>query len=697
MSVTRGTRLLLNTISLVLLAGVSACTDSPGPATDTVEVAEIALPSYTITVFTPTDNLLVAQASVLVSGRVDGATQGTVTVNDVDATRGLPLFSAWIPIAEGSNELVITYSPPDASAVTHTLNVALDSLPPILNILAPPRGWVAKDVATVDVFASVHDESGLATLSAASLEVSLPLEDDSQMLVAIPLSPGLNILPVQAVDHLSNAAQEHRTVLAGPLGSCEPSDDVPDMVLDLGNEALQSVGHVVGKVVDGLDLGSYLAKANPLYDSESIAVSVTSASLAGTSVIPSVADGLIQADVTVEKLSVAGAIQLKATGTIYLFDATVEELTAKVVAHFSLQDNDLDLGITDIQVEADMVQVSATDEQGAQVIAPVEVTGNFLGLVSDMLSGILLDLAQDIAATALAMADSSFTLSVFGQEVTVAYKLRSAVTTADAIRSEFSGLITLESPQDIHPWPHGCPQWTTAPPPDKPLVAKNHQGATLWLSYDFLNRTLIEMWRSGLFDFHWDQTDVDKLKLEIDLVCGLMGSLLDFLEEPVHPDTPMQVHVSSALPPLLIPVPTTDSPGSLELPGAAVGALALHHTKAPTPASQSPLTTVTLSVTCGIQAHVQQNILKLTPVLRDFYLDIDEGLSDDQKRLVERDIEAYFETLVPDLIGSLNEALLEIPLPTIYGIDIDSASLFSSPTGYLGLAGRLVTEDDDAK
>ncbi len=90
------------------------------------------------------------------------------------------------------------------------------------------------------------------------------------------------------------------------------------------------------------------------------------------------------------------------------------------------------------------------------------------------------------------------------------------------------------------------------------------------------------------------------------------------------------------------------------------------------------------------------NALYLAPELPAFALDIaeipgqDAAASKAVRRRVEREVESHFEALVPDAVGAAAAALLSIPLPATYGINVIEGELGSEPSGgYMRLSGNV--------
>jgi len=675
---------------LIALASCACQESSDAPHQyDAVEDHHPPVVEYTLTVLSPVDSAVVSQPAVLVTGVVEGATSGSVTVNGLTAQRDLPVFSLWYDLQEGENQLDIVYNPDLGPAVADSLTVYLDSVPPVLKILTPGRGTVVDDGTVVHFILKAFDESKLNELSVGGHPVQLPVADPDNIEVDVPAADGLNIITADTDDKLGNGSREHRTVLTGPFGTCEFQPDSEDLVIDLGNEALFAVGGVAAQLLEGLDIDSYIGTANPVYASDSIEVNLDSAELQSPSLVPAVHSGKLSADVQLGKITVTGTILLKSLNTTYLFTGTVTDLKAHLAASVQTQQSELQVEIQEIDVDAGKVQISVSDSEGNLVVAPSEVTGNFLEFITDMLSGILLDVATELSAAAMEYTSASFALTVYGKHLTLTYNLVSVQTMPDNLRVSFGAEVTIGTGDPLIAWPHGCPLRTTGPPPHSSALATPLKGATLWLSYDFLNRTLVRLWRTKLFHMEWGQSDFDEIKMEIDLVCGLLGSLLDFLPDEVHPETPMKVRVAPILPPVLAPIADELETGT-EHPGVGLGAITLEHYEVPAPGQENRFATVMMAVRCSLAAQVKHNVLVLSPELKQFYMDIDDSFTEDQKRLVERDIEAYFETLVPQLLGSLKQALMEIPLPTFYGIEIESGRLLSSDSGHVGISGSVV-------
>jgi hypothetical protein len=148
---------------------------------------------------------------VTVTGTLDDP-QATVVVEGVPAvvSPGVPAtFSAVVPLAEGNNLITARATDADGEVGSRTVSVVLDTTPPRLFVDRPADGSVVQEAA-VTVTGMVNDLTvGMIEGPASRVTVQgVAAEVANGRFIArgIPLSPGSNLLNVEATDSAGNVA-----------------------------------------------------------------------------------------------------------------------------------------------------------------------------------------------------------------------------------------------------------------------------------------------------------------------------------------------------------------------------------------------------------------------------------------------------------------------------------------------------------
>ena len=665
----------------ILLAVAAACGGSDQPATEDILTADLApdLTPPVLTITSPAVGTLVTLDTVLVAGTVTNAASGTVLINDVEAEVEWPVFSGWAHLAEGENAITVVHQP---SGVTAEVSVTLDSLPPILDLAAPGTGEVHPTPGAVTFDFRVEDESGLVDLKIGAM--ALPVQSGQVSNKYAPFHTGMNIIAVEAVDAAGHTAREHTALVRGPLEPCDADSGARDVVVDLGPDAMAVAAEFVCGVAESFDVADYLDGLNPVYESETIRVSLDEIEFEGLNLELGVEELALRMRVVMDSVAASGTVKLSGAAPAE-YDVAGEVLGLDVELGVTVQvaDGEFQVLVDWFDVWADNVSVSVTDGQGNEVLAPVEVAGNFLDFVTEAASTAILDGTADYVQKAIAYTQGAYSFQVLGWELGLQYAVSAVDVFEDTLRvafsvgTDFSGLGGL-----VHPWDHGCPDITSEAPP-----SSSYAGATIYLAADFINRNLIELWRRGMFDFQVDQAQMDKWKVEVELVAGLLGSLLEFLPTEVAPDESLKVTAHPLLPPLLSG--EGDTVEGAKFLAMKAGGIRIDYLLAG-PAPQMVIASTLFSASLGVDVSVTAGVCALGLNLEKFYLDI-SGLSGEGKRRSEKAIETHFEYLVPEVIDTVFYSLVQFGLPTVYGIALGEAKGGTDPdTGYLHVQGALV-------
>ena len=194
--------------------GISVtATDVAGNTTSTGITASLQPPNLTIT--SPAPLALFNTQSITVTGTIDDP-QATVTVNDVHATRNGGTFTAeGVVLREGSSVVTASATNAGGAVGTASVNVVLDTTPPIVTIDSPSDGAVVTS-PQLSVTGMVNDVVP-GTVNTAQMTVMVngvraKVANRSFMADGILLVPGKNVITAVATDRAGNTSQTDNTV-----------------------------------------------------------------------------------------------------------------------------------------------------------------------------------------------------------------------------------------------------------------------------------------------------------------------------------------------------------------------------------------------------------------------------------------------------------------------------------------------------
>lgn len=664
-----GAGLVVSVVTLFL--GFTGCTGVAGQDDVADLLQEVGEP--VVIIDTPAHGAVLSEALVVVTGTLAESTDGPMLVNGVQARLEPPLFSVTIVLNEGENEIIAVHQP---SGVSHSVTVTLDTLPPALLISAPGQGTVYPQIQPVTVTFATDDESGvaLAVVNGQGCAVSNG-QGTSEYTGG---TTGLNIVSVVAVDNHGLPAREHAAVLLGPFEECERDPAVPDLTLDLGPAGLLALGKVLSGLIAMYDFQAAFVEKNPVYESETLAVSLDSLSFSTPQVTlwaqGSKAAGRLHLDVVLDELNAGGNVTFSGLTKTWFLDAAVEGVALNVTALLSNKDGVLAIQLEEMEVDADSFSLSGIDENGEVVVTPVEVSGNFLDVIGQLAADIVIEEANARLADVQEYLSGEYPLALAGFEIEVSYELLDMFLVGGGVRGLFGVDVVETAGAEVHPWSWGCPQLTSGPPsPDfeSPL--------SLGISVELINRILVRLWSGGYLDFLVGQELLDSWKVEMDMVAGMLGSLLEFLPEPVSPETPLAVQIGPMLPPLVSPTVVDDNGKQAYTLG--LGAFRLDFMDMSGAGKLMARAVFSAIIELDATLGAGSIDLKLEPM--EFFLDL-EGLSGEGKRRAEADIEQHFEVLVPEVLGGVFEMLVSFELPGLFGLKVvDAVADSDMETGHI--------------
>jgi len=644
-------------LSLIIILTASAgCGGAESPAALAADAAAETTVEICLEIDTPAEGAWSTTHLSLVTGRLIGADGGEVAAGEMAAPVSDGFFSLWVPLEQGENVLTLVHTPTGVSA---TRTVHLDALPPLLTVEVPARGEVMPDGGTLEVRFDAMDEEGLAEVRVqdAALSPFGPFQ------ALVPLTPGLHHIVFEAEDSLGNLAREHRTVLAGPLLNCDELADMPAMSLGAGADALQLIALEIGDSLATMDLGDILDAYNPVYESGSVQMVLTDITFDGLVLDLAPGHDRLELTVTVDEVTASGSITIGSTDLELLLDLSEVSVAGALLVAIP-EPGVMEVTTEDLSLTTETLEITALDESGGEVISPVKVDGAFLDFVGDFIAALVEEQSAALLAGAAGYGEGVIPLEILGESTLIEYRLLDAEVQPTGLRLDMAGALTLLG-EPVHPWEHGCPG-QIAPMPDVPASG----GLNVWVSYPFIDHILLGLWARGLLDFTADQAFMDEHKTEVTLVCGMLGTLLDLGDLDLDAETPLEIAVSTRLPPVLSPSSDLESGVALD-----IGGLTMEFSCAGS-ADPQARTHVALAATIGFEV----SGARLIPTMEfgDLLLDV-SGIPPDDKRRVESGVEIAMEGVFGELLPALSDAITPIDLPEMLGYQVIHGAAGNDP------------------
>lgn len=141
---------------------------------------------------------------------------------------------------------------------------------PVISILTPARG-AQETAGQVTVTARVEDVDGVAAVMIAGTPVSASGSDYSAQ---VALTPGVNLIRVEAIDALGNGSSAYVSVTHGAFA---PHDRVQARTVAAGltQAGLDRVGDLAGELTKDVDLFALIAHKNPILKNFALEVRAT--------------------------------------------------------------------------------------------------------------------------------------------------------------------------------------------------------------------------------------------------------------------------------------------------------------------------------------------------------------------------------------------------------------------------------------
>ncbi|MDP8223347.1 MAG: hypothetical protein P9L99_08310 [Candidatus Lernaella stagnicola] len=318
--------------------------------------------------------------------------------------------------------------------------------------------------------------------------------------------------------------------------------------LTLGDDALAVVGALISELLSDLDLMPVIEPLNPIVDSETLTVEITSAAIDGATFNAAFLEtGLgfqgALTDVVFGLRATIGALPLE-------FEMTVGSFNFQGLADLLVEDGAATVSITDFDLSHEDLTVEGILPAGIVELILGVVEGAVEGLISDTLPGAL----EDILAA----------LEI--QTTLIGFDLELALTTIDvgagALIAGFDLNAYLTDPPLDLPWP-GSSRFTDGDPPN--FLAGRPQAATDFgfgfsLGDDILNKVMLGVADSGLLELALGAAGTQPDVIELELNAGTLAIIFPALGS-VDPETT----ASLVLTPMAVPVAVPGADGSLAL------------------------------------------------------------------------------------------------------------------------------------
>jgi hypothetical protein len=394
-------------------------------------------------------------------------------------------------------------------------------------------------------------------LSALSMDGAALPSDGTDFSTTATLSPGLNVVDIQATGTDERVHRELRSVLHGQFASPDGFVDRAVQV-QLSGDELSALAPMLSGLLDPADLSTQVTAMNPVIDDGDIVANVLGVEFEEPIIELVPTDGALQLAVTLPQFTVP----LEAETQVLFIPITVDgALTASSVTiladlglgvdgqgGLALELLDSELEMLDFAIEIDglagLFAGGMVDEQEAQIL----LAGELEGLLADL---------PEMANTLLEEVDLSLETELMGQALTLDTAFSDAGVTADGIHL---GIDLAVDVQGASASGAGHLLQGAAPRATGPV-----EGLNVQIADDFMNRFLHELWAAGAIDI---ALPIEPTGLESALLLMFGG----------EQGTAGSLSIRSDLPPTWIEGPTGDNRLQLgaitmtvETPGGAYG------------------------------------------------------------------------------------------------------------------------------
>lgn len=547
-------------------------------------------------------------------------------------------------------------------------------LPPSVAFIEPPVGTFLSDCT------GRHP---------ARVRVTADLPLDRVLLDGVPLEPrpgeldgsfaastGLTLIDAEVRDDAGRTGREHRAVICGEFGAAgEPVQGAAD--LWLGRDALDAVGRLAARLFDEADLTAAFAGMGTLYESQFVRVTPGEVHRSQGTVVSLVpAWGRIMADVAVNdfeawvRVEVIGGDEAWDVGVVSDRVAVAGEArldldaAGEVVAELAALE--VDLGSVSLEVAGVGDVLDVFPDMREQVVE----------LVSDQIEAWVLAYVPGAVSSALGHLDDPVPVDILDRAFVIRFRPSVVDVKPSGVRVALDVSVEGLEPDEaiVTPGPLKTPG-----EPEPPETG----GVRLAVRDDLLNGVLHEVWRSGMLRLVVDQAFLDARKVEVTLVAGFLGGVLDRLPTLVDPETPIAIGIDARLPPV----------ADADLPVSGGVRLGLGEVAIEVASAEDGAPLVSLAATVQVDGEVRPGgpgEVRLSFNALDVALDLVNPAA------TLRAAESYLEEGTADLLGSLGPLLGgligTLPLPSLGGFTVGNAAVGTLPGagGTLVISGELV-------
>jgi hypothetical protein len=333
-------------------------------------------------------------------------------------------------------------------------------------------------------------------------------------------------------------------------GQMSPFDELltDAMFVTLGDQALDVIGELVGGLLADLDLMPVLEPLNPIIDTESLTLSITSAAVGGSEFAGAFTDGgfgftgaLLDVNLGIE--ATIGVLPLT-------LEMTIGRFNFQGLADLLVADGAVSVAITAVDFNHEDLEVTGTLPEGVVDL----VLGLVEGVVENVITGTLPGLLEQL------LADLHVETTLIGFDLVLELSTLDIDTGALVAGLDLNASLT--DPDSTLPWPRGSLYTEGAAPDllaDRPTEAAEF-GLGASLGDDLLNRVLLGVADSKLLELAIGGAGTQPDAIELELNAGTLAFVFPSLGS-VDPAT----RASLVLTPMAVPVALPAADGRLTL------------------------------------------------------------------------------------------------------------------------------------
>jgi hypothetical protein len=544
---------------------------------------------------------------------------------------------------------------------------------PTITLASPARGEFETQPAVV-VAGTASDPLGVAVVDVQGNPV--PLAANGAFSETIPLTPGLNIIDVDATNGGGISSKVSLSVVCGPFqGASQPVANA--LALRLDAEALTAIGNAAASQLGGTTLANAILAHNPLYTGTwaplgftvaSAQVTATSASFGQPTLTLAPLPGALsvvavipQVDLVANAQSIGG-IPYSITGDVTADSATV---TAQIV--FTVVNGALTSSVTSSQVTLQNFNWGLNG-------FPTFLTGLASSWVEGLIQSEVEKQVETIVPQELQKAmgglANGFSQTILGSTADFTVAPSSVVQDAAGMSLLASANVSMTAVTGYQPLPAPGSFYLGAPPPQN---VGPQPGFFASVNQDLMNRAAFAAWQSGILDLRLN--DQSTSSFPVPPALALDGAFLQSWipqTKGLFPGTdPMEIDIVPLLPPIFVPAA---APYALE---ADLGELDLSVYDIVNP--QAPVLVATIAVHVKLTAGVTVTAGVLT-------LNLDPTMT----------IDASLVTcpLVPDLDSNAIANFVEFSVPPLLQAAANTWTGWALPV-YPGLSPSNITATED--